>query len=170
MLQLSPIRHELITVSSFRAQVATPTKFAVASISIHTLNGGQIPIPVLIVPKLTAPVRNSIQTHPEQFPYLQGLTLAHPITSDENFHVSVLIGADYYWQFIQDHVVRATDQQLSNPDWAIYSQAHCLYLNQLKQPVFIYLHHNRYHTEQILEHGVHRNYTPYGDLRYRFST
>ena len=106
MLQLSPIRHELITVSSFGAQVATPTRFAVASISVHTLNGGQIPISVLIVPKLTAPVRNSIRTHLEQFPYLQGLTLAHPITSDENFHVSVLIGADYYWQFIQDHVVR----------------------------------------------------------------
>ena len=32
--------------------------------------------------------------------------MAHPITSDENFHVSVLVGADYYWQFIQDHVVR----------------------------------------------------------------
>jgi len=41
-----------------------------------------------------------------RFPYLQGLTLAHPITNDENFHVSVLIGADCYWQFIQDHVVR----------------------------------------------------------------
>ena len=93
-------------MSSFGAQVATPTRFAVASISVHTLNGGQIPISVLIVPKLTAPVRNSIRTHLEQFPYLEGLTLAHPITSDENFHVSVLIGADYYWQFIQDHVVR----------------------------------------------------------------
>ena len=32
--------------------------------------------------------------------------MAHPITSDENFHVSVLIGADYFWQFVQDQVVR----------------------------------------------------------------
>ena len=30
--------------------------------------------------------------------------MAHPVTSDENFHISVLIGADY-WQFIQDHVI-----------------------------------------------------------------
>jgi len=28
------------------------------------------------------------------------------VTSDENFHISVLIGADYYWEFIQDHIVR----------------------------------------------------------------
>jgi len=94
-------------VSSLGAQVSTPTRFAVASISIHTLNGSQIPISVLIVPKLTAPVRNSIHTHLDQFPYLQQLTLAHPITSDENFHVSILIDADYFWQFIQDHVVHS---------------------------------------------------------------
>ena len=106
ILQLTPVRHELITVSSFGAQISTPTRFAVTSISIHTLNGGKIPISVLIVPKLTAPIRNSIRTNLDQFPYLQELTLAHPITSDENFHVSVLIGADYFWQFIQDQVVR----------------------------------------------------------------
>ena len=28
------------------------------------------------------------------------------MTSDENFHISILIGADFYWQFVQDHVVR----------------------------------------------------------------
>ena len=105
-LQLQPIQHELITVSSFGEQISMPTRFAVTTISIHTLNGSQIPMSVLIVPKLAAPVRNSIRTHLNQFSYLQGLTLAHPVTSDENFSISVLIGADYYWQFIQDHVVR----------------------------------------------------------------
>jgi len=32
--------------------------------------------------------------------------LAHPVTSDENFRISILIGADFYWQFIQDRIVR----------------------------------------------------------------
>lgn len=104
-LQLEPIRHELITVSSFGEQVSRPTKFAVISIFIHTLNGGHIPISVLVVSKLAAPVQNSIRTHLNQLPYLQGLKLAHPVTSDENFSISVLIGADHYWQFTQDHVV-----------------------------------------------------------------
>ena len=37
---------------------------------------------------------------------MKGLQLAHPITENENFEISVLIGADYYWSFVQDHVVR----------------------------------------------------------------
>ena len=39
-------------------------------------------------------------------PYLQGLELAHPVTSEHNFEISLLIGTDYYWSFIQDHIVR----------------------------------------------------------------
>ena len=70
------------------------------------MNGGQIPVSVLVVPKLAVPVRNSIRAHLNDLPYLSGLTLAHPVTSDENFRISVLIGADHYWEFIQDRIVR----------------------------------------------------------------
>ena len=34
------------------------------------------------------------------------MPLAHPVTSDENFQISILIGADFYWLFIQDRIVR----------------------------------------------------------------
>jgi len=105
-LELQPIRQEVIAVSTFGAQVSMPKKFAVSTIHIHTVNGGQIPVSVLVVPKLAAPVRNSIHAHLNDLPYLSGLTLAHPVTSDENFRISVLIGADHYWEFIQDHIVR----------------------------------------------------------------
>ena len=33
-------------------------------------------------------------------------TIAHPITGDEHFEISLLIGADQYWNFIGDHIVR----------------------------------------------------------------
>jgi len=58
-LQLQPPRHELILVSTFGAQVSMPKKFAVATICIHTLNSAQIPVSVLIVPRLATPVCNS---------------------------------------------------------------------------------------------------------------
>ena len=58
------------------------------------------------MPKLAAPVCDSTRACLSQLPYLSGLTLAHPVTSDENLHISVLIGADYCWEFIQDHIVR----------------------------------------------------------------
>ena len=105
-LQLSPTHHENVLVSSFGEQVSTSRRLAVATVFIQTLNNGHIPISVLIVPKLAAPIRNSIRAHLDNLPYLQELPLAHPVTSDENFHISILIGADYYWQFIQDRIVR----------------------------------------------------------------
>ena len=37
--------------------------------------------------------------------HLKGLQLAH-LTENENFEISVLIGADYYWSFVHDHVTR----------------------------------------------------------------
>ena len=33
------------------------------------------------------------------------LPLAHLVTSDGKFEISVFIGADYYWQFVQDCIV-----------------------------------------------------------------
>ena len=78
---------------------------AVATIFVHTLNGTRIEISVLIVPKLAAPIRNSVHAHINDIPHLQKFPLAHTVTGDENFNISVLIGADYYWDFVQDHVV-----------------------------------------------------------------
>ena len=105
-LQLSPTHHENVSVSSFGEQVSTSRRLAVTTVFIQTLNNGHIPISVLIVSKLAAPIRNSIRAHLDKLPYLQELPLAHPVTSNENFHISILIGADYYWQFIQDRIVR----------------------------------------------------------------
>ena len=70
---------------------------------VHTLNDNLIPISALIIPKLAAPIHNSVHTHLRSIPYLQKLPLAHPVTGDENFEISVLIGA---WKFIQDHIIR----------------------------------------------------------------
>lgn len=28
---------------------------------------------------------------------------------DENFEISILIGADYYWSFVEDHIIRRTE-------------------------------------------------------------
>ena len=105
-LHLKPTSHETISVSSFGAQVSPSRTLAVASMFVHALNGTRIQISVLIVPKLAAPIRNSVRAHLHAIPYLQQLPLAHPVTGDENFDISVLIGADHYWHFIQDHIVR----------------------------------------------------------------
>ena len=39
--------------------------------------------------------------------YIKGLKLAHPITdTDDDFKISLLIGANYFWQIIQNKVIK----------------------------------------------------------------
>jgi len=119
-LHLQPSGHETISVSSFGAQVSQPRTLAVASLFVHSLNTNRIQISVLIVPKLVAPIRNSVRAHLREISYLQHPPLAHPVTGDENCPD----WADYYWQFIQD---QGLGQLLFNP---IFCQAHCSYCSK----------------------------------------
>ena len=61
---------------------------------------------VLVVPTIATPISNPLNTVVLQLPYLKGLPLAHPITASENFEISLLIGADHYWDLVGDHIVR----------------------------------------------------------------
>ena len=59
-----------------------------------------------MVPKLAAPLQNSVRMEINKVPYLKNLQLAHPVSEDDNFEINVLVGADYYWTFIQDQIIR----------------------------------------------------------------
>jgi len=69
----------------------------VTTISVYTC---VIPISVLVVPTLAAPLQNTIQTEVNKLPYLKDLHLVHPFTVDDNFEITILVGADYYWTFV----------------------------------------------------------------------
>jgi hypothetical protein len=59
----------------------------------------------LIIPKISTPLK-SHHKHAGHLTYLKGLKLAHPVSGDEDFDIDIIIGADHYWDVIQDHVVR----------------------------------------------------------------
>ena len=105
-LNLQPQTKENVSLTSFGAEVPSYRNLDVATISIQTTSGEKIPISVLIVPTIALSLQNPIRSSIKEFPYLRGLPLAYPVTENENFEISVLIGADYYWHFVQDHVVR----------------------------------------------------------------
>jgi len=50
-------------------------------------NSAQVPISVLVVPE-----------HPSD------LEITNPVTKN-NFEITLLIGANYYWQFVGDHII-----------------------------------------------------------------
>ena len=105
-LNLQPNSKESISLASFGSNSAAHRNLPIDVIQVHTATGDKISISVLIVPKIAPPLQNLPRTSVRQVPHLDGLQLAHPITDSENFEISVLIGADYYWSFVQDHIVR----------------------------------------------------------------
>ena len=73
--------------------------------SLKTSGRETIPIDVLIVPTIAAPLSN-MPPEVTKLKYLKGLKLAHPVTQDGEFDISLVIGADHYWRIVQNHVVR----------------------------------------------------------------
>ena len=95
-------------LASLGSTSATYKTLPVGIIEVQTVAGVKIPISVLIVPKIAPPLQNLLHTSLQNIPYLKGLQLAHPVTDNVNFEISVLIGTDYYWSFVEDHVIRGS--------------------------------------------------------------
>ena len=56
---------------------------------------------------ICGPIANqTIEIAQQSYPHLQGLPLADYSRGDEDLEVDIMIGADYYWSIVQNHVVR----------------------------------------------------------------
>ena len=73
---------------------------------IKTQRGDLVPISALVVPTIAAPLANTMNTTISNLSHLKGLPLAHPVSSEDTFDISLLFGADFYWDLIGDHTVR----------------------------------------------------------------
>jgi len=91
MLQLTPSRQENITVAPLGADTITPYNLGVALIHVVTQTGKSIPLSVLIVPKIAAPLHTVSHVELNKLPYFHGLTLAHPVSGGKPFEISLLI-------------------------------------------------------------------------------
>ena len=98
-------RRQRIVISAFGGE-AIPKELQLTSISLQTNNGTEVPLSVLIVPKIAAPLQNLVPIPDNHFPHLQGLPLTHPVRSGDNFEITLLIGADFYWNIVQDRIIR----------------------------------------------------------------
>jgi len=105
-LKISPHFTESVNISAFGAKLPSTKWLGVTTVNIEVLTGEQIPLSVLVVPVIAAPLHNIYHHHLRHMSYLQGLRLANPVTRTGNFDISLLIGANYYWQFVDNHIVR----------------------------------------------------------------
>lgn len=79
-----------------------------ANINIVATNGEHIPVLVLVIDQIPTPPQNRFwqQVRTIQLPHIRGLQLAHPVMSDENFEILVLISVDHYWDIVKNTVSR----------------------------------------------------------------
>lgn len=98
-LSLQPTTTQELALAFFGTNAASHQALGVVTIEIETITGDHIPISVLAIPSIATPIHNSINTSVRKMPYLQGLKLAHPVTSDHKFEISLLIRTDYYHSF-----------------------------------------------------------------------
>ena len=105
-LGLQTSTKETINLAAFGAISTTRRNLDVVTLYIETESYRNIPIQALVIPEIATPLQNSIRTAIENYPYLRDLKLAHPVTDNESFEISLLIGADYYWDIVQDHIIR----------------------------------------------------------------
>ena len=103
-LHIVPTTTERVALSSFGTKSRSYQKLGVATIQVEHRR----PYPYNCSNCLVYcnAHQNSFRVALDSVPHLQGLKLAHPITTDHNFQVSLLIGTDHCWSFIQDHIVR----------------------------------------------------------------
>ena len=105
-LAIQPLQKETIHLSSFGSKYPFTKIMGVAHIQIKTRSGQLIPLSTLITPTIATPLRNTTSTSITKLNHLKGLTLAHPVTSDRKFEISLLVGADHYWDIVEDDVIR----------------------------------------------------------------
>ena len=105
-LNIIPITSEGLTLASFGTDSTAYHQLGAATVKLETNSGELIPVSVLIVPSIAAPIKNTVCASFNTIPRLQGLKLANPVGGNEDFKLSLLIGTDYYWTFVQDHIVR----------------------------------------------------------------
>lgn len=105
-LSLQSYHQENICLSSFGSTHPLTKKMKAANIHIKTRDGNLLPLSVLIVPSIAAPLWNTAQAEVTKLPYLNNLSLAHPVLSNDSYKISLLIGTDHYWDIVEDHIVR----------------------------------------------------------------
>ena len=97
---------ESIALSAFGVHSSSYSQLPVSIINVTTTCGEEIPVRVLVIEQITTPLPNQFHGQTQKIPHLRGLPLAHPVTLNENFETSLLIGADHYWDIGEDTVIR----------------------------------------------------------------
>ena len=102
-LDLVPEHNEMLNLSVF-GRSTTVKQVDIATVYLCLDTNERIPIQVVIIPKIATSQNSFLTADICNLPHLRDLKLAHPVTSDDQFQISLLIGADHYWDIVENDI------------------------------------------------------------------
>lgn len=105
-LQITPTGTTFMQISSFGGAENTVRRLEKCTIQLETTAKDKISMELFIVPQLATPIKYRRRIDISRLNYLKNLELAHPLSGEESFNIDILIGADFYWKFVEDKVIR----------------------------------------------------------------
>ena len=108
-LGLPTIRKETLEITLFGSEQGKVETLDVTQFCVRSpYNDLSVYVTAYVVPKVSAPLTNqAINFASTTYPHLSGLMLAdYPATADDKLLLHILIGSDYYWQFMTGRTAR----------------------------------------------------------------
>ena len=106
-LCLPTINTDNVLIKPFGKEDATLKRCDVVQFVVECRDNLNVFINAYEVDVICGPIANqTIDFAQQHYPHLQNLPLADSASGDKGLKVDVMIGADYYWSFVQNHVVR----------------------------------------------------------------
>ena len=154
-LNLPTVRREMLTIKTFGSEIGRLKSYDVTQFAVRSpYDGVTVFVSAYVVPTVCAPLRDqATDLAVAEYPYLNGLPLADfPATNDDEMSVHILIGSDFYWNFMKGGVIKsqgwgpvAMESVLgwilsgpiscnveSAPTVANFAQAHTLRVSEIK--------------------------------------
>ncbi len=104
-LDLVPEHSETLNLSVFGGSTTSVKQVNIATVYLRSDTDERIPIHVVIIPTIAAPQNYFLTADIRNLPHLRDLKLAHPVTSDDQFQISLLIVADHYWDIVENDII-----------------------------------------------------------------
>ena len=105
-LDLKPETQETMSLSTVGGNTSSVKRIDTATIHIETAQEETITIRVIIVPTIAAPLTTYTGANVRDLPHLKGLLSAQINVDDSPFTVDILIGADHYWDIVENEVIK----------------------------------------------------------------
>ena len=98
-----------LSIAAFGSRKGRPKQCEVVHLAVRTKHGGSQVLEVFVVPHICDPVTSEVTVScVKMYSHLSQLDLAD-VTPDKTMNVDLLIGSDFYWEFVTGETIRGSE-------------------------------------------------------------